>query len=105
MLVKFIFGASFLILGIAYLLFYLHLGGISNFITVGFDGFRGINFLGSAGDVRGILISATVMNLLNLLLASVLYHRDRFLAKLLPFVSLAVSVLILITIGFIIVSN
>lgn len=105
MLVKSVFIASFLILGIAYLLFYLYLGGISNFITVGFDGFRGINFLGSAGDVKGILISATVLNLLNLILALVLYHRDRFLAKLLTFMSLAVSVLILITVGFIIVSN
>ena len=105
MLVKSIFCASFLILGIAYLLFYTHLGGISNFITIGFDGFRVINYIGGVGEARGIFITATAINIINLVLAAALYGRDRFLAKLLSFISLSVSVLILITVGFIIVSN
>lgn len=105
MLIKFVLAASFIILAIAYVLFYIYLAPISNFIVIGLDGFRGINLLGSPKSILNILILGGVLNLINLLLALVLAKRDQFLAHLLPFISLLISILILIGVGVIVAVN
>lgn len=105
MLLKIIFGASLLLLAIATALFYIHLGGISNFFTVRLDTLTGINFLGGKEEVKGILISALAAILINGILSAKLYHRDRFLAHLLSFFSLFLALLILIAVGVIITIN
>ena len=105
MLIKLIFLASFILLIIATILVYLSLGEVSNFIVVGIDVFRGLNFLGSVGDVWSVLGIGLAINLINLFLAAAFYHREWFLAYLLAFVSLFISLLILIAIGTIITVN
>lgn len=105
MLIKLIFATSFILLITATVLFYLNLGHVSNFIVVGIDTVRGFNFLGSTSDIWAVLGVGAVINLINITLASVFWHRNRFLAQLLPFVSLFVSLLILIAVGVIITTN
>jgi len=105
MLTKIIFLASFLLLAVATVLFYLNLGSVSNFITIGIDTDRGINLLGRVSDVWGALGTAAAINFINIFLAAVFWHRNRFLAQLLSFVSLLASLLILIAIGVIITNN
>lgn len=92
-------------LAVAYILFYIHLAPISNVIVVGFDGFRGLNLLGSANDILKILTSGAVLVVLNAVLAATLAIRVRLLAGIVAFVSLAVSILILISVGAIIAVN
>ncbi len=92
-------------LAIAFILFYIHIAPLGNFLLVGFDGFRGINFLGSVDDVRGILITGGIISAVNIALSWVLRKRDRFLAHLLPFLNLLIALLILMVITFIVVSN
>ncbi|GEM_PF-2402169 len=105
MLLKIIFGVSFLLLGIATVLFYIHLGGVSNFFIVRFDSLLGLTFVGSRIDVWGILLTGLVVNLTNAMLAWVLSGRDKFLTHLLPFFTLFFSLLILISVGVIITIN
>ena len=105
MLIKSVFAVSLAVLAVAYILFYIYLAPISNVIVVGFDGFRGINLLGTTENVFAILTSGGVLVFINLVLSSVLIKRDLFLSALLAFVSLALAVLILISVGVIIASN
>ncbi|OGY63600.1 MAG: hypothetical protein A3E64_00140 [Candidatus Harrisonbacteria bacterium RIFCSPHIGHO2_12_FULL_48_16] len=100
-----IFGASFILLGIATVLFYIHLGGTGNVLVVNFDGFRGINFLGNFNDVFGILLTGFFILAINILLSWGLYKRNKFLAHLLPFATLFISLLILIAVAAIISVN
>lgn len=105
MLIKLIFAASFILLAIATVLFYLNLGSVSNFIVIGIDTFRSINFLGSVKDAWGILITGGAILVVNAFLSAVFWKRDRFLAHLLPFAALFAELLILIAIGVIITVN
>lgn len=105
MVIKLVFLGSFAVLAIAFVLFYIYIAPFGNFLLVGFDGFRGINFLGSVDDVRGILITGGAISVVNIALAWVFNRRDRFLAHLLPFFNLVIALLILMAITFIVVSN
>lgn len=105
MMVKVILGASFLLLAIAFALFYFHLATVSNFFIVRFDSLFGLTFLGGRLDVLAILATGTVINITNTILAWVFYSRDKFLAHLLSFFTLFFSLLILIAMGVIITIN
>jgi hypothetical protein len=103
--IKLIFAAGFLLLGIAFVLFYTHLVPLSNFFIIRFDSLRGINFLGEQKDALGILISGLSLNLINVFLAKTFYNRNKFLSYLLSFFNVFISLLILIWIGVIITVN
>lgn len=90
---------------IATVLFYIHLGDVSNFFIVKTDTLLGINFLGGKNEVSGILISAFFIFFINLLISATLYKRDNLLAKLVPFFTLFFSLLILISVGVIVATN
>lgn len=93
------YAASVVILAVAYILFYIYLAPIHNVIVIGFDGFHGLNLLGTTGDVFAILASGAVLLAINGGLTAVFAARDRFFATLIPFVSLFISILILISVG------
>ncbi len=105
LLVKSVFAASAAILILASVLFYLQLAPIRNVIVVGFDGFRDLNILGTSADISAILVSGGLLLLMNMGLAAVWAPRERFYAAVLPFVSLFISILILISVGVTIASN
>lgn len=69
------------------------------------DIYRGTDVFGSPQSVVGIFIIATVALLLNFILASYLYNRERFLAYLFSFSSIVFSILVLIAAGAIIYFN
>lgn len=105
MMIRAVFGASFLLLAISFGLFYSHLAQVSNFFIVHFDSLFGLTFLGGRLDVLEILITGLVINLTNSVLAWALYSRDKFFAALLSFFTLFFSLLILIAMGVIITIN
>ncbi len=98
-------GLSLLILILTGIIFYLGLGSITAPLVIHFDTYRGIDFLGSPLQAFGIIISAFVIILINLLLANFLYSRERFLSYIFTFVSFDLAILILIAISVIISVN
>jgi len=100
-----VFGLSFFILFFAFIFGYVKLGNVSAPLIIHFDAYKGIDLLGDRASVIEILISATVMVLLNLFLADFLYRRERFLSYIFGFASLGLAALILIAIGVIVSVN
>jgi hypothetical protein len=98
-------GLSLFILLVSTLIFYVGEDSMTSPLTIHFDAYKGINFLGSKIQVYGIIISALVMVLINLFLAGFIYRRERFLSYIFGFASLELSILILIVIGVIISVN
>jgi hypothetical protein len=96
---------SFLILFLTAVIFYLTFGSITAPLIIHFDAYKGIDFLGDRLDVFGILLSALIMISINLFLSNFLYNRERFLSYIFAFVSLLLSILILITVSAIINVN
>lgn len=78
---------------------------INNLLIMHFDGYRGIDFLGEKSDVFSLIGISISMIILNAWLANRFYFRERFLAYLLSFSSLVLSVLILIGVFAIISIN
>ena len=78
---------------------------INNLLIMHFDGYKGMDFLGDKGDVFSLIGISAVMIILNAWLANRVYFRERFLAYLLSFSSLLLSVLILIGVFAIISIN
>ena len=102
---KIVFFASIAVLGAAFVLFYLDPHSAGNFLIIGADSLRGTNFFGSANQMFGILLVGAMINLINIILSAVLDNRERFLANILPFAALLVSLLILIAVGVTITIN
>ena len=98
-------GLNLLILILATLIFYVRLGSVTTPLVIHFDAYKGIDFLAGRIEVFGILLSALVIILINLFLADFLYNRERFLSYIFAFISLELTVLILIVIGVIISVN
>ena len=96
---------SLLILILATLIFYSSLGSTTTPLIIHFDAYKGIDFLAGRAEAFGILLSALVMILINFFLADFLYSRERFLSYIFGFVSLELSILILIAISVIISVN
>ncbi|MBI2024613.1 MAG: hypothetical protein HYT03_00785 [Candidatus Harrisonbacteria bacterium] len=105
MLIKPVFFLSFTLLALAAVLFYLNFNDAGNFLIVGIDVFRGINFLGSKWDALSILITGGAIFFINLVLALSLKKRSQFIANLISFSTAVISLLILMAIGVIISSN
>ena len=105
MLTKYVFGLSFIILAVAFGLFYVYLADISNFFIVRFDSLRGMTFLGGRPDVFGILLTGLAIFLINLILSAVFSKRNPFFAHLTAFSTLFLALLILIAVGVIITTN
>lgn len=100
-----IFCLSALILIFSFIFAFLSLGGITTALIIHFDAYKGIDILAGRSTVFGILFSASAMLIINLFLADFLYHRDRFLAYILSFISLPLTILILIVISVIVSVN
>lgn len=100
-----IFGVSFGILVLTGIIAYLNLAEITTPLIIHFDAYKGIDFLGNKIDVFNILIVAGVIFLINLILAELIFDRQRLLSFNFAFVSLVVSVLIFIAILVIISIN
>jgi hypothetical protein len=98
-------GLSLLILILALLIFNVKLGAVETPLILHFDAYKGVDFLGSKVQIYGILLSALVMILINSFLADFLYKRERFLSFIFVFVSLVLSILILMAISVIISVN
>ncbi|OGY63043.1 MAG: hypothetical protein A2745_03570 [Candidatus Harrisonbacteria bacterium RIFCSPHIGHO2_01_FULL_44_13] len=99
------FIASFLSVFLGLAVIYVGLSDISHLLIIHFDSYRGIDFLGSKGDVLGILIAALAINFVNLFLTEVFYRREKFLSYILAFSSVFLSLLILIAVVVIIKVN
>lgn len=84
---------------------YVKLADIDYLMVIHFDSYRGIDFLGDRGDVFGILTVGLVINLVNFLLAWGFYRREHFLAQLISYATIFISLLILIAVGVIISIN
>jgi len=82
---------------------FVQLGDVQHLLIIHFDSYSGIDFLGTKGDVFGILLTGLALNLINLLLVKTFYYRNRFLSNIIAFSNILVSLLILITI-FVIIS-
>lgn len=101
-----VFGLSFLILTFGFVLVFLKLGGVDGGLVIHFDAYkRTIDFTGGRLEIFGMLISVLAAVSMNAFLADFVYSRERFLSHLLGFVSLALTVLILIVISVIISVN
>ena len=99
------FGISLILIIVAFSLFYIHLADIQHLIIIHFESLKGVDFLGNKGDVIGILITGLILNILNFLLASFYYTRNRLYSYLISLINIFISLLILITIIVIISVN
>ena len=77
----------------------------SDLLIMHYDGYKGIDFLGDKGDVFSLIGISAAMVILNVWLANRVYFKERFLAYLLSFSSLVLSILILIGVFAIISIN
>ena len=100
-----VFGLSFLILLFGFIFAYLQVWDITSPLIIHFDVYKGIDFLGNRFDVFGMLFTTLVMIAVNLWLANFLYYRERFLSFIFGFVSLGLTILILIAVSVIISVN
>jgi hypothetical protein len=96
---------SLVLIGIGFFLSYNAFKTTEHLLVIHFDAYRGIDFLGDKSDVFGILIGGGLINIVNILLALLLYRREHFFARILSFSSVFLSVLILITVTVIINTN
>lgn len=89
----------------AFSVVYVRLADLQSLLVVHFDGFRGIDFLGSKSDVFGIVAAGLVIWCLNGFLVGRFYSRDRFLSYLLAFSSALFALLLLFAVIVIISIN
>lgn len=80
----------------AFAVLFVGLGESGNLLILHFDIFKGINFLGSRGQLFGVFGSVLFIAVLNFVLASVFYKRNRFLAHLFAWADVFLLGLILI---------
>jgi len=98
-------GLSFAIVLVAFGIAYFSLKDVDYLLVIHFTGGRGIDFLGTKGDIFNVLFSGLAASLVNVFLISVFYDRVRFLSYLFSFFNIVFSVLILIAVGVIISVN
>lgn len=96
---------SFILILIAFGIAFFSLKNADYLLVIHFTGGRGIDFLGSKGDIFNILFSGLAVSLVNVFLVNVFYDRVRFLSYLLSVFSIIFSVLLLIAVGVIISVN
>jgi len=98
-------GISIFIWLLTGIIFYSWFNLSSGNLILHFNAYNGIDFLGSQGDIFGILLSGLVIILINMYLSNFMYNRERFLSYIFSFANLVVSILILIVINVIISVN
>jgi hypothetical protein len=99
------FLAAAIILAAGFFIFGTNLWDNPNLLVIHFDSFRGANFFGDRRDVLDILITASIIWLINLVLANEFYLKERILSYLMVGSTLFFSVLILIAVKGIINVN
>jgi hypothetical protein len=99
----FSFGLLILIVGFSFA--YVNFWDSQNLLAIHFDNFQGVDFFGKGSDIFDILITATIILLINFGLSNELYFKERFLSYLLAFATLIFTVLILIALNVIISIN
>lgn len=92
------FGLALIVLIIGFSLYYINLADIENLLIIHYESLNGVDFLGSKKETLGILLSGLLINIINFVLASVLYSRRRFYAYLICITNFFLSMLILLTI-------
>lgn len=75
---------------------YVRVGDIRDLLIAHFDAYRGIDATGGRLDLFLMPLAGLFALVLNMALASALYFRERFAARLFAFASFALSLLILI---------
>lgn len=98
-------GISLAIILVAFGIAYFSLRDVDYLLVVHFTGGRGIDFLGTKGDIFGILFGGLTASFVNVFLTNVFYDRVRFLAYLFSFFNMVLWTLILIGVGVIISVN
>ena len=99
------FGASGGALAVAGWLVYTYFGHTTAPFILHFDAYEKIDFLGDTTKMFGIVGTGFVMILINLVLADLLYTRERFLSYMFAWTATAVAGLILIAIFAILGAN
>ena len=99
------FGLSFFFLAIGFSLYYVRLAEIHSLIIIHFLARHGADVIGAKEDALGILISGSVITILNGILASAFYNRERIVSYLVGIITALITLLILITIIVIINVN
>lgn len=100
-----VFGLGMLIMALSFTLAWYHLTAQGDFLILHFDSYRGIDLFGNIGMVYQILSIAGTVLLMNFLLASILFNREKFFSYMLAFGSLFFSILLLVGISVMIVVN
>ena len=86
---------SALFICIALSLYYVRLAGMQHLIVVHFNAGRGADVLGTAHDVLAMINGGTLMLIINLILASILYARNRALSQTIGIITVLITLLIL----------
>ena len=74
-------------------------------LIIHFDAFKGIDWVGNRNDILGIFISVLAMGIINFSLTEFIYERERFVAYLLAFANLVLSILFLTVVISIVSAN
>ena len=96
---------SFVLILIAFGTAYISLRNADYLLVIHFTGGRGIDFLGTKGDIFNVLFSGLAASLVNVFLIGVFYDRVRFLSYLFSFFNIVFGTLLLIAVGVIISVN
>ncbi|MDD5431062.1 MAG: hypothetical protein PHP03_02450 [Candidatus Pacebacteria bacterium] len=102
-IIPFLAAGVFLVL--AFSVAYVNLADISGILIIHFDKFKGVDFFGTSGDIFNVIFVGALITLINSLLASMLYFRERFFSYILGFSSAFFAMLIFIGILAIISVN
>ena len=99
------FVAGFLALLTGFSLAYVNILDNPNLLVIHFDSFKGADFFGDRRDIIDILVTAAIIWIINFMLASEFYFKERFLSYILAIATLLFSVLILVAVNVIININ
>ena len=99
------FALALLVLLVSFSFAYVNILDNSNLLVIHFDSFNGADFFGDRRDIVDILVTAAIIWIINFMLASEFYFKERFLSYALAISTMLFSVLILVAINAIISIN
>lgn len=99
------FGASLFLLAISGIISYVYFGDTETPFILHFDRYERIDFFGDTSKMFGVVATGLAMIIINLILANLLYTRERFLSYVFAWVSVGVTTLILFAILAIVGAN
>ena len=100
-----LFIPALILLVIGFSLYYVRLADTEHLLIIHYKSQQGVDFLGSKKDALGILTSGLLIALINFVLASLIFNRNRLYSYLIGLMTIFISGLILITIVVIISIN